>query len=189
MRSPNRISQGFALRISISNSTSIEHFFTFLGTCIHSNQYIAWKLINPNTDLKLRNLLIPLLLGTFVSASAFAEESNFGDIEQRIADTKARLNLSDEQVDAITPILEENVEKQLAVLERYGVDLEQRGSASKKKRMSLRQARSLRNEMNGIRQEALKSMSSILTEDQIDEYREIQEERKAELKKRIRAKR
>ena len=139
--------------------------------------------------MKLINLLLPLLLSALLSSHAIADENQFGDIEQRIANTKARLNLSDEQVEAITPIIEANVEKQLAVLDRYGVDLEERAAGGKKKRMSLRQARSLRKEMDGIRQETLRSMSTILTEDQIDEYREIQEERKAELKTRIRANR
>jgi hypothetical protein len=99
-------------------------------------------------------------------------------------EAKARLNLSDDQLDRMAPVLEESIEAQRRILSRYGIDLERRNGS--KGKLGLRQARSMRQELEAVRADTLSELEGILNDDQLDEFERMQEERKAEMREHIR---
>lgn len=122
-------------------------------------------------------------------ASATAAEREFSDeqiakFEQRMRDTRERLELSDEQVEAIKPVLRESAEKRGAILQSYGFSIE--GGRESGERLGFRKARAMRSEMEGVRDETEQAMEEILDDEQMDEYLEIAEERQEEIRDRIR---
>jgi hypothetical protein len=120
----------------------------------------------------------------FVSPWSLAENDRAARFEQRMEETKARLNLSEEQLDQMAPLLEESMEAQRRILSSYGIDLERRsGSAG---RLGLRQARAMRQELETVRVDMLNELEAILNDEQLDEFKRMQQERKAEMRDRIR---
>ena len=110
-------------------------------------------------------------------------------LEQRLAETEARLNLSEEQIKQVRPVLELNFISSKDVLAKYGVDLES-GDTTKKhnnsKRLGFRDARKLSQELEAVRASTLRELSDMLTEAQLAKYRQLQAERKAALRQRLR---
>ena len=98
-----------------------------------------------------------------------------------------RLNLTDEQSVQIEPILESNFHASMLVLESHGIDLsvprEQRA------RPNFREIRAIGKELQAVREETAEEMAEFLTEEQMEEYRKIQEERRAEMREQIGARR
>ena len=121
-------------------------------------------------------------------ATAAAEDDHAAQLEERLAETKARLGLTDEQIEQITPILEAGFEAQMAVLDRHGIDLEDRGTGESE-RIGFRAMRALRGDLQEVRADTLEELGDVLTDEQMAEYRKIQEERRAELRERIRERR
>ena len=120
-------------------------------------------------------------------ASVGWAQDRAAQLEERVAETKARLNLTDEQIERITPILEASFEARLAVLEKHGIDLEDRSRPQEK--LGFSGLRALGKDMKQVRQDTLDELSSVLSEQQIEEYKKIQSERKAELRKQLRERR
>jgi hypothetical protein len=73
---------------------------------------------------------------------------------------------------------------QQRILARYGIDLE--NSSGPSTRLRPREAMTLRRELEAVRAETLEILDGILTEEQFEEFRQIQEERNAEMRERIR---
>ena len=119
---------------------------------------------------------------------AQAEEDRAAQFEQRLTETKARLNLSDEQLEQLTPVLKSSFEAQMAVLEKHGIDLENRGSGNQKK-LGFREARRLRNDLDVVRKSTLEQVEGILSEEQFSEYKKIQDERKKKMREMIKDRR
>lgn len=123
---------------------------------------------------------------------AFADEAAAGpdpaaQLEQRIADARARLALTDEQAAKVEPILRAGLEAQRAVMEKHGLDPSARGGA--RERLGLRAARRLRGDMDAARGKTLEALAEVLTPEQLETYREIQEEGRREMRGRLRANR
>jgi hypothetical protein len=53
-------------------------------------------------------------------------------LEDMFAETKARLDLTDEQVEQVTPILQSSFESRRAILLEYGIDIESRKPPAQK---------------------------------------------------------
>jgi hypothetical protein len=132
---------------------------------------------------------ILLLLTITVSSVASAEDKQdrIALLEQKIAQTKTRLELTEEQVQQITPILKASMESQKEILERYGIDVESRSRPEGK--LGFRKARKLGKEMDAVRSETLNALSDYLDEQQITEFKKIQDERKQATRERIKASR
>ena len=131
--------------------------------------------------------LAALLALAFGAAQGLqADEDRLEQFEERIAQTQERLGLTDEQIEEIAPILESGFEAQAAVLEDMGIDLDDRGRGP---RVSLRDLRRLRSELQAIRENTREQLAEVLTAEQMEEFRQIQEEGRAELNERIRARR
>ena len=129
-----------------------------------------------------------LVTGIGVLPAAWSEEDRIAQIEGRIAETKARLKLSDEQIERLTPILKSGFEAQMAVLEKHGIDLENRGSGNHGK-LGFREARQLKKELDVVRKSNLSQVEGLMSEEQFSEYRKIQDERKKKMREKIKAQR
>jgi Spy/CpxP family protein refolding chaperone len=105
--------------------------------------------------------------------------------EERLAEAKDRLDLSDEQLEQVKPVMQEAAEAQRSILARYGIDLEAEGGPGNA--LGMREARKLRQDLSKVRAETLEKLDGILTDEQLDEFKKMQEERRQEMKKRIRA--
>jgi hypothetical protein len=104
-------------------------------------------------------------------------------VEERLAEAKARLDLSDEQLEQVKPVMETAVKAQQSVLARYGIDLEAEGGPENK--LGMREARSLKKDLAKVREETLEQLDDILTEEQLDEFRKMQEEKRQAMRSRI----
>ncbi len=134
---------------------------------------------------------VTLLLVLFASLPATAaqqQEDRSTQLEERVTEARQRLDLTDEQAARMTPVIESGMEATLLVLEEYGIDPQARASGAQAK-LRLRQKRALAQELNRISAEVRDEMSEFLTDEQLAEYREIQEERRAEMRERVQAQR
>ena len=98
---------------------------------------------------------------------------------------KNRLNLTDEQSEKFEPIILYQWEKRLAVLKKHGIN---RDSSLSEKKIGLRQLRAVKKEMDKINKEIEKQLANILSKEQMDEYNNIQEEKRVEMRMRLRGK-
>ncbi len=119
-----------------------------------------------------------------VTAVAAAQEIDRAAIEERIDEIVERLELSDEQIEQISPILQDSMERQRAILESYGVDPANRGEGGQ--RPGMRKARAMRKEMSEVREDSRGAMAEFLSDEQMDELQLIQEERRDALREKIR---
>lgn len=128
-----------------------------------------------------------LLASLTTSQAQQADPDRLDELDARIEQTRQRLNLTDEQSVQIEPILESNFHASMLVLESHGIDLsvprEQRA------RPNFREMRAIGKELQAVREETAEEMAEILTEEQMEEYRKIQEERRAEMREQIGARR
>ena len=115
------------------------------------------------------------------------EEDRAAQLAEYIAETRARTNLTDEQVEQFTPVIEAHLEAMAAVLGEYGIDLQNR--SGERKRLKLRKMRALRKDLDAVRADTAEKLSAILSEEQMEEYKKIQAERKAELRARLKEQR
>ncbi|MEL6821443.1 MAG: hypothetical protein AAFP70_06770 [Calditrichota bacterium] len=100
---------------------------------------------------------------------------NFKAIEER-------LELSDEQREAFRPVVKESTEQRLAVMKRYGIEP---GNPSGIKDLGFRTKLKLRGDMQAIDKSVEKQLKEILSDDQLKLWKEIQEERRAEMQKQM----
>ena len=119
-----------------------------------------------------------------VSPFALAGSDRMAQVEQRMEEVRERLNLSDEQIEQMTPVLEESMEKRQAVLSSYGIDPENRANA--KGKLGLRKALAMKKELNAIRTDTLRALDDVLTDGQLEEFKLMQAERQSEMRERIR---
>jgi len=104
-------------------------------------------------------------------------------VEERLAEAKVRLDLSDEQLEQVKPIMKATIEAQRSILAQFGIDLEAEGDP--KTRLGLRKARQLRSELTEIRAGTLENLDDILSDEQLNEFRKIQEESRQAMRNRI----
>ena len=128
-----------------------------------------------------------LLASLTTSQAQQADPDRLDELDARIEQTRQRLNLTDEQSVQIEPILESNFHASMLVLESHGIDLsvprEQRA------RPNFREMRAIGKELQAVREETAEEMAEFLTEEQMEEYRKIQVERRAEMREQIGARR
>ncbi|MEL7538817.1 MAG: hypothetical protein AAFM91_17355 [Pseudomonadota bacterium] len=126
-----------------------------------------------------------VVLTLLVSPLVTAQEIDPAVIEQHMANTRERLSLSDAQVEQMAPIIEKSVAEQQEILLKYGVDPSNPGGASTS--IGFRKARSMRHELEAVRETTVRSLEGILTAEQLAEFNLMQEERRAEMRKRMTA--
>lgn len=125
-----------------------------------------------------------LMILVLVSPPALAvEDDRAAQFEQRMEHIRDRLNLTDEQVDETAPVLEKSMQKQQGILSSYGIDLQSSGSTG---RLGIRRARAMKQELDVVRADTLDALEGILNDEQLGEFKLIQQERQAEMRERIR---
>jgi len=134
----------------------------------------------------LKNVMIVLALTLTAVGIASANDERRENIEHQIADMKTRLALSDAQTEQITPILEKSANTRKEILKEYGIDLKNFDPDHRKK-LSFREKRQLGNELKASRKDTQKQLAQILSDKQMDKYRQIQQERKDKLREHMKS--
>ena len=124
-----------------------------------------------------------VLFMTF-SLLAFAQNDRTAQFEQRMEEARTRLDLSEEQIEAFSPVLKESITEQRRILSNYGVNLDDRSDTAG--RLGIRQARAMRKELEAVRADTQSALKPILNDEQLDEFQRMQEERRVEMRERIR---
>lgn len=139
----------------------------------------------PLTTMALVFLLI--LFGPFgrsdvaEAADRKLTDEQIAQIEERMAETRERLNLTDAQKEQLEPILRDSAEKRLVVLTSYGF------SEGVRPTLTFREKIALGKEMRAIRDNTTSKVAGILDDKQMAEFEKIQEERRAEFRERLEA--
>ena len=136
--------------------------------------------------------IIAILTVTAVSLPTISAQDSDRDaqrlrLQKRLTEARARLRLTDDQIEQIQPILRSSVEAQARVLRKHGIDLERR--SGKDRRLGFRQLRRLGRDLDAVRQQTIEKLSGKLTDAQIEEYRKIQQELRQAMRKRLRQRR
>jgi len=130
----------------------------------------------------LSNTVIVTL--ALISPFALASSDRMAQVEQRMEEARERLNLSDEQLDQMTPVIEESMRKRRAILSSYGIDSENRKNV--KGKLGLRKALAMKKELDEVRADTLQGLDGVLTDEQLQEFKLMQAERQSEMRERIR---
>ena len=135
----------------------------------------------------MKSLLAIVSLITLVLASPLstANEDRAAELKGRMQEAQARLNLSDAQIDQMAPIMERAMQAQKDILARYGMDPENRNGSGT--RPGLRQMRAIKQEMAVVRSDTRTALEPILSDAQMAEFQRMQEERKAQMRERMRS--
>ena len=99
-------------------------------------------------------------------------------IEQHVEYVRQRLQLTEVQHTNLKPILSKSFEDRMNILKSYGFSKETRP------KLSLRKKLALRSDMNELRDQTRQDVSVILNDHQMDEFLEIQEENRKQMRER-----
>lgn len=134
----------------------------------------------------MKRVATTITIFVFVSLNPFplVAQDRPAQFEERLEQTRVRLNLTDAQLERMAPALEDSMATQQSILASYGINLEDTSGPST--RLRPREAMALRRELEAVRSDTLEILDGILTEEQFEEFRELQEERSAEMRERIR---
>lgn len=121
-----------------------------------------------------------VLLVYAASAQAETQKSPaLGANAEQIEAMATRLQLTDEQRQAIRPILKDHAQATRTILDKHGID-PQSG-----KRPSLTVLLALRSDMNESRKVLEERLAAILNPDQMKEFRQISDERRKQIRDRL----
>lgn len=104
------------------------------------------------------------------------------EMREKFKAIEERLELSGEQSEAFRPVIKASSEQRLEVMNDYGIEP---GNPQAIKDLSFRKKLKLRGEMQAIDKSTEKKLKEILSEDQLKLWKEIAEERRAEMQKQI----
>ena len=121
-----------------------------------------------------------LLAILFFAFTAWADEADLSPVEVRMQETKSRLALTEKQKVQLKPILEDHFDAQMAVLDKYGLDAEDRDN-----RPDAQTLRALRQELEENRIKTSKRLSGILSSEQLAEFEKIQIEQKRQIQEKF----
>ncbi len=117
------------------------------------------------------------------SPAALAQATEMQTAEQYFSELQEALELTDEQVEKIEPIITEGRERQESILASYGIDLD---SDEKPANLRRRTAMKMRGELKETREVMMEALSAVLTDEQLATYTEIQKDRAEEQRNAIR---
>ena len=92
---------------------------------------------------------------------------------------KARLNLSDEQIQQFEPILTDHREKLLSVMKKQGVNP---NPGLLKDKIGFRQLRTIKKDIDKVYKQTEDQLVDILSKEQFHEYKKAQEELRVEMR-------
>ena len=103
--------------------------------------------------------------------------------EDALAEMRRRLDLTDDQLEKVQPILQVAGEARRAILSRHGITLPPDGKPETK--LGILEARRLRNDLEKVEAEAIAQLDHILTAEQLDQYQKLQQEKRQSMRERI----
>ncbi|NWH09407.1 MAG: hypothetical protein HXY22_12325 [Alphaproteobacteria bacterium] len=134
----------------------------------------------------MRQMFLALALGAGIGlAAGFAAQAQTmtpemqARVQAAMEETYARLNLSPEQKTAITPILQDAMQKRLAMLEEFRAGREPGQKPSRSEMMAMR------DKSQAMRAGTRAALAPHLTPEQLAEWDQIQEERRAKMREAI----
>lgn len=119
--------------------------------------------------------LLPLVSGT--ANADDRREQAMQRVEANLQDAQERLQLSDEQAAQLRPILTKDAEQRLEVIGKYATD-----ENGERKRPSRKDMKEMRDQIQMINERSNESLSRILSAEQMAEYREMMNERRASMR-------
>ena len=131
----------------------------------------------------LASFSLVLLASLGLPAFADAKAERDAAVADRLNEVRERLALTDEQVEQMAPVMEASMAKRRSIMARYGID-PQSGPA---RRPGFRQARAMRGELNAVQADTLDSLAGILDNAQLEEFKRMQEEMRAQMRERMRS--
>ena len=146
-----------------------------------NNQFPAISLhqsiFNPFFILLIAGIFsVSTLLGSLADAQSRSRVPPGKNADQIISDMKSRLNLTDEQETKIRPIIEEQIKKRNALIEKY----QGQGHQGRE---------SLRSEMQALGKSTEDQLQPILTKEQMGNYQKMQDEERQNMRKGYRGRR
>lgn len=115
------------------------------------------------------------------SAEPVASIERAAEIQQRIQDMFVRLDVTEDQQAELEPIIRDNMDQRRALMEAAG--LGDGGRPNRRKMMGLR------DDMQALRADTESKVAEILTEEQMAEFRVIQQENQAQMREQMQARR
>ena len=97
---------------------------------------------------------------------------------------RVRLQLTEQQAHEVEPVVRSHVNNHLNVLRENGISPDSRSAGEK---IDFRQLRAIKREMDSLDKQIESELVEILNDEQIEEYRLIQEEWRAEIRSQIRS--
>jgi hypothetical protein len=97
---------------------------------------------------------------------------------------RIRLKLTEQQAHQIEPLVLSHLKTRLSILKENGISPDSRSAGE---RIEFRQLRAIKREMDSLDKQIESELVEILNDEQIEEYRLIQEERRAEIRSQIRS--
>lgn len=116
-----------------------------------------------------------------------ARTEQLEELRQRLEEARTLLDLTDAQVEQVRPILRAGSEAILGVLQEHGIDL--RDPSGGANRLGFRQLRRVQRDLNAVREQTLEDLDEVLTDEQLESYKEIQEENRQAMRERLRQRR
>ena len=117
-----------------------------------------------------------------VAQEAFRAEQ-VPQFRENLEETRTRLELSDDQLEEVQPILAAGFKAVIQVLLEHGLDLED--STASAARLDFEELSILGADLQAVRDETLKDLEPVLTADQLEEYKQIQAERREATRERL----
>ncbi len=118
----------------------------------------------------------------FFASTAWADEPDVSQLEARLQETKSRLGLTEEQMAQLKPIFADHFDAQMAILDKYGLNAENRDN-----RPDAQTLRALRQELDENKTNTSKRLSGILSKTQLAEFEKIQKEYRDLIRKKLRS--
>ena len=125
-----------------------------------------------------------LFITILLTGASWANAQDPTQLEARMEETKSRLNLTEDQITQLKPILEAHFEAQMAILSKYDL-----GEQNRENRPDIETLRALRRELDENKTKTAASLKGILSSAQMAEFEEIQAERKKQFQERLLSKR
>lgn len=131
------------------------------------------------------------LTATGASAQKPEDDERMAELQERLDEARDRLKLNDEQIEQLLPVLRENFDSTRVVLEKHGINLQSLAEGGSNRRLNLRQLRALSGDLDEVREAMFKKIEELgfLSDEQFAEFKKIQEEQRAALRERLRARR
>jgi len=124
-----------------------------------------------------------LLLATPLYAQDTVADNETTERFRSIMDeTEERLQLTDSQKETVRPILNDDQMQRQAILNEYGIDLENIDPENRPGRRTLLK---MRRDMNKVNKRTEKQLASVLTDDQMAEWGALKEERREKMRDRL----